>query len=130
MSWRGRSAQRGHGVPDTRLVEHQNVGVALDDERRSFLANGLRNLRKPVEQVRLLNISVSGEFKYFGWASPKALAPNPTILPRRSEIGKVILPAKRSPPLDDNNPAASRMPRSNPSLLATPVNPELPLGGA
>ena len=38
--------------------------------------------------------AVSGEFRYFGCASPSALPPNAMISPRALEIGNMILFAK------------------------------------
>src|SRR5215217_2998952 len=50
----GRRTERGHGVLDARLVEHEHVGVALYDERGPLPAHGLRNLREAVEQITLV----------------------------------------------------------------------------
>jgi hypothetical protein len=47
MTGSSRRPQGRNGVLDPRLVQHQDVGVALDYERRALLANGLRDLRNP-----------------------------------------------------------------------------------
>src|SRR5215218_1561511 len=49
-----RRAQGCDGVLYAGLVEHQHIGVALNDEHRAFLAYSLQDLGEAVEQVALV----------------------------------------------------------------------------
>jgi hypothetical protein len=58
---RGRRTERGHGVPDARLVEHEHVGVALYHQGGPLLAHRLGDLREAVEQIPLVeNVRLRG----------------------------------------------------------------------
>ena len=49
-----RRAQSRHGVLNPRLVEHKDVRVSLDDERRPLITNRLRDLGETVEKRALV----------------------------------------------------------------------------
>src|SRR5215211_3374144 len=125
-----RRAQGGDGVLYAGLVEHQHIGVALDDEHRAFLAYSLQDLGEAVEQVALVEDLRLGGVQVLGMivtegTGPEADDPAAPVGDREGDPA-----SKTLPPRAERSPAASRISRSNPSFAAALTKPETPRGGA
>src|SRR5215210_4035645 len=117
VAWGSRRSQRGDSVLNARLVEHQHVRVAFDNESRAFSANGFGDLREAVEQVpfvedlRLRRVEVLG----LGVAQrpcSEAHDPTPTVRDGEGDPTRETLPTpwRKEPGCIENVPVEIQPP--------------------
>src|SRR5215217_1313818 len=100
MTRGSRGAQRGDGVLDARLIEHQDIGIPFDDERCTFPADSLEDLREPVEQIplvedlRLWRVEVLG-LGVTERSRPEADDPSPPVRDGEGDPTGKTLPSTR-----------------------------------
>jgi hypothetical protein len=91
-----RGAERRDGAGEARLVQRDDVHVALDrdDLAPRKAPSRARSSRRGC--VRLRKSGVSGPLTYFGWPSPRMRPPKLMVRPRRSRIGNITRLKKKS----------------------------------